>query len=159
MKCLLVIGIIFLSACSSSPTPHSSSDVNSTIAQHSSSPQQRERNLEQHFHTWQGTPYRYGGLSKRGIDCSGFVYLTYLQALGTPLPRTTQAQSKVGTRVEQGKLQAGDLVFFKTAAKQRHAGIYLGQQRFMHASSSKGVTLSSLNTPYWQDSYWMARRL
>lgn len=118
------------------------------------------RNLLLAYHQdWQGVPYQYGGLSQRGIDCSGFIYRSYYELLGYEIPRSTQLQAHLGRSVEQQHIQAGDLVFFKTAKKQRHTGIYLGGQEFLHASSSRGVMISRLDNVYWKKHYWMARSL
>lgn len=111
------------------------------------------------YRQWQGTSYAYGGLSKRGIDCSGFVYLTYLEQLGIKLPRSTKLQAQVGQQVPRGDLRAGDLVFFNTGFKGRHVGIYLEQGRFLHVSTKRGVMISSLGDNYWRERYWQARRV
>lgn len=108
---------------------------------------------------WQGTPYRFGGDDRRGVDCSGFIQQVFLQLDGRRLPRTTEQQAQQGETVPLHRLQPADLVFFKTGWKQRHAGIYLGNGEFMHASTSSGVMVSRLDNPYWQDAWWMARRL
>jgi cell wall-associated NlpC family hydrolase len=108
---------------------------------------------------WQGVRYREGGLSKRGVDCSGFVYLTYLQRFGIRLPRTTRGQAAVGYRISRNQLRPGDLVFFNTGWKTGHVGIYAGDRRFIHASTSNGVMASSLTNPYWSRAYWKAVRV
>lgn len=108
---------------------------------------------------WQGVPYRYGGLSKKGVDCSGFTYLTFAEQFGIRLPRTTGAQVKKGIVVSQEELLPGDLIFFHTGYKQRHMGVYVGKKQFMHASSSRGVMVSRLDNPYWQSTYWHSRRV
>ena len=108
---------------------------------------------------WQGTPYRMGGTSRRGVDCSGFVMTAYSDLFGIHLPRTTKAQVKTGFSVVQNQLQPGDLVFFRPPYKTRHVGIYLGRGEFAHASSSQGVTVSHLSNSYWRVAYWTARRV
>ena len=108
---------------------------------------------------WRGVPYRYGGLSENGVDCSGFVYLTFQSRLGIELPRTTDELARQGERVDRDELRPGDLVFFKTGFRTRHVGIYMGGGRFLHASTSRGVMTSSLNNVYWRKHYWKARRL
>lgn len=113
--------------------------------------------LHQHFKEWKGVRYREGGMSKSGIDCSGFVHLAY-KKLNKPIARSTELLSQSGRSVSSAQLRAGDLVFFKTGWKKRHVGIYMGQGKFMHASSSRGVMMSKLSNPYWKDAYWMARR-
>ncbi len=115
--------------------------------------------LLQQLHEWRGVPYREGGLSKRGVDCSGFVYLTYGSRFGIRLPRTTRAQAAVGRPVSQRELRPGDLVFFHTKWKTNHVGIYLGNGQFIHASTSRGVMASDLSNPYWRKAYWKAVRV
>lgn len=108
---------------------------------------------------WKGTPHRWGGTSRQGVDCSGLTQALYGDLFGLTLPRTTHAQAREGQRVQPDALQAGDLVFFKTSAKDRHVGVYLEEGAFAHASSSAGVTVSHLGEPYWRQRYWQARRL
>lgn len=115
--------------------------------------------LLQQFAAWEGTRYRVGGLSRKGIDCSGFVYLTYQELLGINLPRSADEQATLGKQVETEELRTGDLVFFKTGRRGRHVGIYLDSGRFMHASTTKGVTISSMSDRYWSRKYWKATRL
>jgi cell wall-associated NlpC family hydrolase len=111
-----------------------------------------------HYKEWRGTRYRLGGLSKAGIDCSGFVYLTFLDRLGLELPRSTHFQSQKGKDVARNQLQTGDLVFFRTG-RYNHVGIYLEDGKFMHSSTKSGVRISSLSNSYWQRTYWKAKRL
>ncbi|MDX1587391.1 MAG: NlpC/P60 family protein [Oleiphilaceae bacterium] len=111
------------------------------------------------FRQWRGTPYQYGGVGGEGFDCSGFVYHSFRTQLGRDLPRTTAGQIRLGESVADSRRQVGDLVFFKTGFKKRHVGIYLGEAEFLHASTSQGVTISSLKNPYWQSGYWQTRRL
>lgn len=120
---------------------------------------QVKEKLMAQYYQWQGTPYRLGGMGDDGFDCSGFVHHTFRSRLGRDLPRTTIDQVQLGVSVANGARQAGDLVFFKTGFKKRHVGIYLGEEEFLHASTSQGVTISSLANPYWQSSYWQTRRL
>ena len=108
---------------------------------------------------WRGVPYRLGGSSESGVDCSAFVQITFRSKLGVDLPRTTEELAREGERVSRSELQAGDLVFFKTGFRQRHVGIYMGGKRFLHASTSRGVMTSSLNNVYWKERYWKARRI
>ena len=111
------------------------------------------------YDEWRKTPYKMGGLSKRGIDCSGFTYITFRSALGCKLPRTTKLQSRTGKKVARNNLRTGDLVFFHTSLFYDHVGIYLGDSKFLHASTSKGVMISSLKENYWRKCYWTARRI
>jgi cell wall-associated NlpC family hydrolase len=111
-----------------------------------------------HYAQWQGTPYKYGGTTKKGVDCSAFVALTYAELFDVHLPRTTKAQAKVGDEVPRWEMEPGDLVLFKTTPRQRHVGIYIGEDQFMHASSRKGVTISKMDNPYWSKRFWKAVR-
>jgi len=111
------------------------------------------------YKEWKGTNYKYGGLSLSGVDCSGFVLNIYKKVYNIKLPRTTSDQVKLGRIVYLYELKTGDLLFFKTGWNVRHVGIYLENGKFMHASSNKGVTISSINEPYWKGNYWQTRRL
>ncbi|MDX1795249.1 MAG: NlpC/P60 family protein [Hydrogenovibrio sp.] len=118
----------------------------------------RAKLLNQYQH-WKGTPYRYGGSSHKGVDCSAFVQKTFRQQFGLWIPRTTQKQLLTGMPVHHKDLQVGDIVFFQIGWQSHHDGIYLGNDRFMHASSSRGVAISNLNRPYWRHHYLTARRI
>ncbi len=118
-----------------------------------------KRRLYSQFKEWKSVKYKLGGLSKMGVDCSGFVYLTYLDKFGIMLPRTTAEQARNGRKIPKRKLKAGDLVFFKTSRKVRHVGIYIEDGKFLHASTSRGVTISKLGNSYWSKKYWKAVRI
>ncbi|WP_226570062.1 NlpC/P60 family protein [Mangrovibacter yixingensis] len=117
--------------------------------------------LDSQLSEWRGTPYRYGGVSRQGIDCSAFVQLTFRDQFALQLPRSTRAQAKIGTRIDKDELLPGDLIFFKTGSGEEglHVGIYDTDNQFIHASSSHGVVRSSLNNVYWREKYWQARRI
>ncbi|MBR0573221.1 MULTISPECIES: C40 family peptidase [Pasteurellaceae] len=110
---------------------------------------------------WKGTPYRLGGNTPQGVDCSGLTTAIFKNSFGIHLPRTTKLQAKTGAYVPKKYLQAGDLVFFKTGRGPfgNHVGIYVKNGHFLHASSKKGVIYSNLNSPYYKRVYWQARRL
>jgi cell wall-associated NlpC family hydrolase len=105
-------------------------------------------------------PYRFGGTTLWGLDCSGFVQKTFA-FLDLELPRTAREQFREGLKVSKADLSPGDLVFFRTYAKYpSHVGIYLGDNRFVHASSrERKVTVDSLDTPYYVKRYIGAKRL
>ena len=105
-------------------------------------------------------PYRYGGTTLWGLDCSGFVQKTFA-FLNLDLPRTAREQYREGLKVAKSDLSPGDLVFFRTYAKYAsHVGIYLGDNRFVHASSrDRKVTIDSLDEPYYMKHYLGAKRL
>ena len=148
-----------LSACSSIPSSNQKPLYTSSKSIVMQDPAQVRSKLLQQLIEWQGVPHRDGGLSKSGVDCSGFVYLTFAEEFGIRLPRTTARQVQQGIVVDQNKLHPGDLVFFNTGIKQRHVGIYVGKNEFIHTSSSRGVMSSRLDNPYWQGAYWHSRRV
>ena len=108
---------------------------------------------------WAGVPYRFGGGTRAGIDCSGFIQLTYRQRFGIALPRDTSGQRRIGKRVDGSHLRPGDLVFFDTAEREHHVGIYLGKRQFLHVSTRIGVTLSRLDGAYWGGRFTHAVRV
>lgn len=117
--------------------------------------------LSEQQQQWAGTRYKLGGNSRQGVDCSGFVQLTFKQRFGIHLPRITREQAKQGKAIAKHQIQTGDLVFFKTGRGPNgyHVGIYVKDDKFLHASTKGGVIYSSLNSPYWQKTYWQARRI
>jgi len=115
--------------------------------------------LYSQFNEWRDVRYRYGGLSRSGIDCSGFVYITFKTKLGIDLPRTTAMQVKLGEKISRGELRPGDLIFFKTTPSSGHVGIFVEKNKFLHVSEKKGVTISNLDNSYWKSNYWKSVRL
>tara|TARA_R100000935_G_scaffold22674_1_gene41678 strand:- start:304 stop:804 length:501 start_codon:yes stop_codon:yes gene_type:complete len=114
--------------------------------------------LWQAFERYEGAPYQYGGTTARGFDCSGFITTAYREGLEQKLPRTTSQMLRYGDVVPPGDVQPGDIVFFRIAGKDQHAGIYMGDNLFIHASTSSGVIMSELNGYYWKDRFSGARR-
>ncbi|MBU1394580.1 MAG: C40 family peptidase [Gammaproteobacteria bacterium] len=110
-----------------------------------------------------GSPYRLGGTSPgTGLDCSGFVGHVFRQTTGIMLPRDSRAISEAARPLAQTELLPGDLVFFNTLNRAfSHVGIYLGDDRFVHAASSRSgsVMVSNLNDRYWRERYDGARRV
>jgi cell wall-associated NlpC family hydrolase len=97
-----------------------------------------------------GVPYRYGGQSPRGFDCSGLVHYAYLQA-GVSVPRTTTQLWTAAQPVAGDELRAGDLLFFRIEGKVAHVGLYLGERRFVHApQSGRTVAVASLEAPFYR---------
>lgn len=109
-----------------------------------------------------GVDYRFGGNTPdQGLDCSGLIRYVFQQATGLSLPRSAREQARVGQSVSKDKLQPGDLVFFNTRRFQfSHVGLYIGDNRFIHAPSAGGaVQVVSLDNAYWQKAFNGARRI
>ena len=155
----ILAGLVAISGCSSTPKHSKSIAKNSVLFPNSIKQTNTQRRLAIHFRSWQQTPYRLGGNSKRGVDCSGFVQITYRDVFARKIPRTTALLAKHGKNISQKNLKFGDLVFFKTSRKVRHVGIYIGRGKFIHASTSRGVMQSNLGSSYWKKHYWKAKRL
>lgn len=126
-------------------------------------PQYNIEDVISHARALLGTPHVMGGYSSRGIDCSGLVKLAHAKA-DVELPRSSHDQARYGTIVSPGEaLQRGDLLFFHSTYRKSnlitHTGIYLGNDEFIHASSRRGVTVSRLDSDYYQKHYLFATRL
>jgi len=109
-----------------------------------------------------GTPYRLGGMSPaEGLDCSGLIAHVMQDAFRLRFPRTTEEQSVVGMPVARHAIEPGDLVFFNTLGRPNsHVGVYLGERRFVHAPTARGVVrIESLDQSYWSSRFDQARRL
>ncbi|MGM0461057.1 MAG: C40 family peptidase [Fibrobacterota bacterium] len=108
------------------------------------------RKLTSTARSYLGVPYRYGGTTRRGMDCSGLVYRVY-RDLGYDSFQRVSSQSlyRMGRRTQRHRLQPGDLCFFSSSGRINHVGFYMGNNTFIHASSSRGVIITSLDDPYW----------
>ncbi len=114
--------------------------------------------------SWVGVRYRSGGADRNGVDCSGLVYAIYSRVYGAKISRCSSADlyKKYCTKVSRSNLRQGDLVFFTTdnsGTRIGHSGIYLKENKFIHASSSKGVIVSSLNDAYWNKHWYSGGRV
>ncbi len=111
-----------------------------------------------------GTPYRFGGMTRNGIDCSAFVLSVFGSTLGMQLPRVAAAQAQEGESIDRSELKKGDLVFFSHSRRISHVGIVHdvkenGEVDFIHAATSKGVMISSLDDSYWGPKFRYAKRI
>lgn len=141
---LIAVLATFLSGCSPRIAPPSHSV---------------EQKLLKQFEIWRGTPYRLGGESSSGVDCSSFIMIVYRDAFGVQLPRSTDEQLRTGRRIAHNRLAIGDIMFFQTGRNTKHAGIVMGNGMFMHASTSRGVVMEHMNNPYWVRNFIGARRV
>jgi cell wall-associated NlpC family hydrolase len=110
-----------------------------------------DSDLTRAINSYLGVPYKYGGMSRKGMDCSGFVTLIYQKVFNIELPRSSREQRRYGKKVSKRKAKPGDLVFFRTARFRgvNHVGIYAGENRFAHSSLRHGVIYSSLDDEYY----------
>lgn len=106
---------------------------------------------------WWATNYRYGGTTKKGIDCSAYTGTLLASVYGITAPRTSREQYAESEKIDKENLKQGDLVFFNTSSRKRggvnHVGVYLGNGYFTHAGTSTGVTISNLSDSYWSSRY------
>jgi cell wall-associated NlpC family hydrolase len=156
---LITLAIISLAVVGCSTAPYKDSAHYVSKLETRNNKAEINTKLMAQYQEWRGIAYRHGGLSKRGIDCSGFVYLTYLKQFGIRLPRSTEQQSQLGIQIDPREMRTGDLVFFSSVFTETHVGIYLGKRKFLHASTSQGVRISSLDNDYWRDKFWKAQRI
>jgi len=152
---VLIIILFIIPACRSSArfsTSKSNEDVD--IAQDRQTDQESSP-LNSLVNKWINTPYKYGGMNKSGVDCSGFSTIVMLEVYDIKIPRTARDQYSAGEKIRDGWRVPGDLVFFKNFRGHGidHVGIYLGNNRFAHASESKGVIVSDLDETYYRKRY------
>jgi cell wall-associated NlpC family hydrolase len=115
--------------------------------------------IEEVASVWLGTPYRYGGVDERGLDCSALTQIV-MGDLGVRIPRTTRDQFRSGRSLDRAELRAGDLLFFRLGSgRVDHVAIALGPDRFIHASSSRGVVVDRLMSEYYARRFVQARRV
>ncbi|MHC9002346.1 NlpC/P60 family protein [Enterobacter adelaidei] len=144
-------------------TPQASAVFKDNTFRDASSAGEIRQKIMSEFSRWEGVKYRLGGTTMSGIDCSSLMQKIYHAAfrndVPSHLPRTTAQQLRKGVKAQRHDLQPGDLVFFQITKSQRHVGVYIGDEKFVHASTSKGVIISTLKSDYWSDRYTTARRI
>ncbi len=130
-----------------------------TLSAVTASDSDKVRAVKLAYNDWKGIPYMLGGSSYNGVDCSALMQIVYEDYFGLELPRLTSDQMKTGKKVKLNQIRTGDMVFFKTGRKTLHVGIIVEGDRFLHASTSSGVMISSLSENYWKSRYLEARRV
>ena len=162
---MLFIGLCLVSQAQTTKTKNNSSDPDNLAKEYFSQIMGVAVNtttntkLYQFVYEWLGTPYRLGGDYKRGIDCSKFSLAVYENVFNTTIGYNSRNQYANVEPIRKNDLQAGDFVFFKIRSRSiTHVGVYLGDDKFAHASSSKGVMVSDLNDAYWKRYYYNGGR-
>ena len=152
----LAITMLALAACGSNPPAPASEAASQPV---STSPRTTTGQRAAAIALDQvGVPYRYGGTTPGGFDCSGLVQYSYKRA-GVAVPRTTGQLWSAMSPVGRHELRAGDLLFFKIEGKMSHVGLYLGEQRFVHApQSGRKVSVESLSSPFYKAAFIRAGR-
>lgn len=163
---LVVCAILMLSGCKSSRSSVRRGSGGRERVEQTSGKRHRDysgeqtdqmgRDLVEEARRWMGTPYRYGGQDRSGTDCSGLVMQVYKNVCEVKLPRTTSDQRVYCITVPRDRTRVGDLVFFSSKGGRgsvSHVGLYIGNGEMIHASSSRGVTVSSVDTGYWGERF------
>lgn len=120
----------------------------------------KNEKLYNFINDWYGVPYKYAGKDKKGIDCSGLASTLYLNVYQKKISPSTKALDEETKKIKDSDLKEGDLLFFNTDGKKvSHVGVYLQNNKFVHASTKKGVMISDLNEPYFKKTYLHAGRV
>lgn len=120
----------------------------------------KNEKLYDFINDWYGVPYKYAGKDKHGIDCSGLASTLYLQVYKKTISPSTKALAEETKKIKDSDMKEGDLLFFNTDGKKvSHVGVYLQNNKFVHASTKKGVMISDLNEPYFKKTYLHAGRV
>ncbi|TXK71593.1 C40 family peptidase [Mesonia sp. HuA40] len=155
IKAFSLLLLLILSACGSKREVASKNYKNKTTAE----------KIISHARSFEGTPYKFGGTTKRGMDCSGLIYTSFLSQ-NISLPRVSSEMAKKGKTLRQREIRPGDLVFFRTNKRRRrinHVGLVVNHNKsgiyFIHSSTSRGVIVSKLEENYWKKAYVLAKRI
>lgn len=120
---------------------------------------QVQKELLKAHEEWEGTPYVLGGSGINGVDCSSFIQIVFERHFGMNMPRNTRQQIREGRGVRRSAVRPGDLIFFRTTRRDLHVGIAVNEEEFLHASTSSGVMISSINERYWASRFLGIRRV
>ena len=164
LKVLAMVCVLLLSGCKASKQQPLNEEV-ITLIENKEPVDQKVIEIIDFAKQFEGVRYKYGGTTKRGMDCSGLIYTSFKEN-DIPLPRTTEALATAGDWVDVKTVREGDLLFFATKKNSRrvnHVGLVTntrtGQIEFIHASTSSGVIISSLAERYWYFAFVQARRI
>jgi len=164
MKRILLFALLglFLSSCGSSRKTTDTVNIGNSKTSASS---RKISNVIKHAKTFEGTRYKFGGTDKRGMDCSGLVYVSFKEEQ-IELPRISRDMATKGVRIKLKETEEGDLIFFQTNKNKNvinHVGLVLENKRgvikFIHSTSSRGVIISSLEEKYWKNAFVQVRRM
>ena len=161
IKAILIATLLLGTATVANAKTNSDITFKQNILKITKSKQLKISNIIKHAKSYLGTRYRFGGTTRKGIDCSAFTKVVFKKN-GKHLPRTSSQQASSGKHVAKKNLRKGDLVFFKGTYKRgiSHVGIFLGNDKFIHASSgARKVTISKLSKSYYRKHYAGARRI
>ncbi|MUU78842.1 C40 family peptidase [Winogradskyella endarachnes] len=162
----LILLLLIVTSCKSKKTVVTKKKQTHTVkAKRTENVSKDAASIVEYAKTFDGTRYKYGGTTKKGMDCSGLIYTSFSKH-NINLPRTTSGLKSTGDWVDLKEVRVGDLVFFATSKNSRkvnHVGIVTsvrtGNVEFIHASSSRGVMISSIAEKYWYFSFVQARRV
>ena len=168
MRRILLFGFLclLLNSCGSSKRSTSTTQQNTqTVVSKGGNAAKKVTKIIRHAKSFEGTRYKFGGTDKRGMDCSGLVYVSFNEE-NIALPRVSRDMAKKGVRIKLRDTQKGDLVFFRTnknAKNINHVGLVVesksGTIKFIHSTSSRGVIISSLKERYWNEAFVEVRRI
>lgn len=156
---LLILVLTSLLTFSTNAEPYRENRHTANTPANTHNDKQKLNKILTHYDRWEGVSYKFGGNNRKGIDCSAYMQRVFADEFALSLPRSSHEQAKLGSRIGKHDLDTGDLVFFKTSPQERHVGVYIGDGKFIHASSSVGVTVSTLDNQYWKTRYEQARRI
>ena len=160
---LLLILCLTIVSCGSSKKVRSSKEV--ITSKTVKIPKNKARKIVAHAKSFEGTRYKFGGTTKKGMDCSGLIFVSF-QKEQIVMPRVSRDMAKQGKRIRINETRQGDLVFFQTNKNKRvinHVGLVVendkGRIKFIHSTSSRGVIVSSLDESYWNNAFVEVRRI